>query len=297
MFCLTAEKLQCPSCYHDPPHRWHYLPDRVQRTSGPAYERGLYALFLVPENRSPDIRQRIYGIVEGDLPSALTPEEQERLTGAAQIVGPDAWDSPLLRSSLVRSRLHTSLDQPDEIEMMLRRELVLVRNYDQHEIDLFYAEEYGPEFEIEEWFGDGAFGDAVQLCRVPSDSLPSVPMTAEEGGNLARVTGLPAYKVESLPILRSPSVQALLSAATARADEITVCEYLDGVMIRNRTQNSVHLAYLDQQQRRPGLVAEKRVVNNFPSLVVSFLPLFSAVMVHCGGLVRGDKAALFLAPR
>jgi hypothetical protein len=277
-------------------HRIAGITYQTESNTPLAYLReGLYALFRVPENPSPDIRQRIYGIAEGDLSSALTPEEQERLTGAAQTVGPDVWDSPLFRSSLVRSRLHTSLDQPDGIEMLLRREVVLVRDYDRREIDLFYAGEYGPEFEMADWFGGGAFGDSVQLCQVSSSSLPGVPMTVEEGGSLGRVTGLPAHKIESLPILRSPPVQSLLSAGAARADEITVCEYLDGVMIWNRTQNIVHLAYLDQQEREPGYAAEKRVANNFPSLVVAFLPLFSALMVHCGGLIRGNKAALFLA--
>jgi hypothetical protein len=121
-------------------------------------------------------------------------------------------------------------------------------------------------------------------------------MTAQEASRLVHVTGLPAHKVESLPILRSPSVQSLLSAGEARADELTVCEYLDGVLIWNRTQNLVYLAYLDQQEPRPGSVAEKRVTNNFPSLVVAFLPHFSALMVHCGGMIRRGRAALFLAP-
>jgi hypothetical protein len=255
---------------------------------------GPYAQFLIPDDL-PDVRQRIYAITEEDQLLVLTPGEQERLTQSAQTVMPDAWDGPLLQSALVQSRLQASLDQGDEIEISLRRELVLVRNYARRELDFFYAEEYGPEFEIEEWFGDGAFGDSVQLCQVASESLPTGPMTSEEGRSLANITGLPMHKIESLPILRSPQIQALLSAGAARADEITACEYLDGMMFWNRTQNTVHLAYLDQQDRRPRYAAEKRVASNLPSLIVSFLPLFSALMVHCGGLVRGDKAALFLA--
>jgi hypothetical protein len=50
------------------------------------------------------------------------------------------------------------------------------------------------------------------------------------------------------------------------------------------------------REKEDGAAGKRKVARNFPNLLVTFLPQFAGLMVHCAGLIRNDRAALFLAP-
>jgi len=260
----------------------------------PRLREGPYAPFRA--RSAPDVRHRIHRIAGEDLSLAVpTATEREQLARVALLAAPEAWESPLLRSARVWSRLHEVLEQPDQVEVMIRHDLVLVRDFARHAIDCFYIEEYGFELEMADWGEDDLLASSPRLHKIPSDSLPSGPLTVEEREHLVRITGLTPHEIAKLPILRSPLLQPLLPVDPVKPGEMLICEYLGGLLIWNRVADTVNFAYLDQKRDRRHL-AEKRVARNFPSLLITFLPLFSALMVHCAGVIRNNRATLFLAP-
>jgi hypothetical protein len=92
-------------------------------------------------------------------------------------------------------------------------------------------------------------------------------------------------------------VRATLQDGLDRGDRLRAYHYLDGIMVWNQTQDIIDFYYPEGGGRFPVLdTAEERVSSNLRQVFATFLPQFSALVVHCAGLIRHGRAALFLAP-
>jgi len=110
----------------------------------PRLREGVYAPFRIADEAVSDVHHRIHRISNDALSlPALVAEEQAQLARVVHVGAPEAWNSPLLRSSVIRSRLHEGLAQPGQMEALVNNDMVFVRDLAQRVIDFFYSQEYG----------------------------------------------------------------------------------------------------------------------------------------------------------
>jgi hypothetical protein len=147
-------------------------------------------------------------------------------------------------------------------------------------------------------------GDSVQpdisqrLHRVSSDSL-TLPPPVE--GERKRLEGCVRHPDQlDGPILRSPLVRARLQACLDRPEKTDIAIAQDQVDIRDFLCNTLEVFYTSERggydEELQGYFPEYWVAANFRQMFSSFLPSFSAILIHSSGVIRDDKAALFLAP-
>ena len=102
------------------------------------------------------------------------------------------------------------------------------------------------------------------------------------------------------PILRSSEVCDALEAFRNRPAHVEIRIDDHYVLIRNFLLNQMDLFYSEKlgenmpeaRSNMPGSLVE----DNFRQIFATFLPSFTATLLHSSGVIRGDKAALFLAP-
>jgi hypothetical protein len=279
----------------------HHIAGITVRTEAnvwlPRLREGPYLAFQVPEDAVPDVCLRIHQI-DPDMLTAgpLTDEEREQLIRTAFYIGPGALDSSIWGALVLRTWLFTNhLGQSESVRIAIHPELVLAHDLTRSTLDFFYTEDYAHGPGDHDWREGAVTGPSFRLHPVPENSLQSTPLTDVEQERFARFMDLPLREVSESLVLRSPIAQNLLTSNQTGTDEIAVYGYATEILIWNQTQNTFDLVYVVREKEGEG-VGKRKVARNFPNLLVPFLPQFAGLMVHCAGIIRGDRAALFLAP-
>jgi hypothetical protein len=96
----------------------------------------------------------------------------------------------------------------------------------------------------------------------------------------------------NVPPLRSPLVRDRLKSCLHRPDQVGLELNLFSAIIRNHIDRKIDFFYISDCGE---VFNDPRLEPIFRRMFTSFLPAFSAVMVHSSGLIRHSKAALFLA--
>ncbi|MBU0491735.1 MAG: hypothetical protein KKA73_10055 [Chloroflexi bacterium] len=214
----------------------------------------------------------------------------------------EGLESPLVHASAVRTRLREVLGRPEQaVEIWLYPDRVLVQDFSQHVIDFFYIEEYGhthenltPEERLHRG-NDGVTDDRFRIHRISLGSLILAPLAAVERERFVQGISFSPPWILDMSLLNSPIVRDTLQAGLDRSEEVEALKYQDGIMVWNRSQDTIDFFYPEGGARYDN-DPEKRVAANLQHMFVAFLPQFSAVMVHSSGVVRNQRAALFLAP-
>jgi hypothetical protein len=262
----------------------------------PRLQEGPYAAFLLPEDTTPDVRQRIHQIDPDALMSdPLTVEEREQLVRIAFYVAPGSLDSPIWSDPTLRAWLSANPDRSESVRINVRPELIIAYDLSRCTLDIFYTEAYAHGPGDRDWREEALTDHSFRLHPVPTDSLSPAPLTTAQQEWLSHLTDLPLREVSESLILRSSITQNLLTASRTGADDVAIIGYATEIFIWNRSQHTIDLIYLAQKKEAEGM-GKHKAARNFPNLLVTFLPQFAGLMVHCAGVIRGDRAALFLAP-
>lgn len=283
----------------------HHIAGITFRTESntwlPRLQEEPYERFRVGDDRTPDVRHRIRRVDADSLTLPSLPEKEREHLLRGVHVAPGAWDSPLLHSPAVLARLRANLDQPEQMGVWLYQDRALVNNFSCSVLDLFYTEAYGeykgPFYHLRA--GVGLSPDAqARLHKIAPDSLSLAPLTEEERARLPGDT-YHAPRVLDSPLLRSPLVRTRLQEALDRPEQ-EVRLYWDGMMVLDESRQVIDFFYMDDVGERDAELGlrtpEGRVAFNFRQIFSTFLPQFSAFLVHSAGVIRDGRAALFLAP-
>jgi hypothetical protein len=284
------------------PTTTHRIAGITFRTEATAHLRRMhedpYERFRVGNAVTPDVCHRIQRVDEDAL--TLPAPSKAAVQGAHRT--PGALEGPLLRAPAVRERVRAALAMPTSASAWLYPDRAIVYDFRQRILDLFYVDEYGntlgdlpPEARLHG--GTGGPDEQFRLHPIPADAPRLPPLTPGERARWAQGIESMAEKLLDLPILQYAIVRATLQDGLDRGDRLRAYHYLDGVMVWNQTQDVIDFYYPVGGGRFPVLdTAEERVSSNLRQVFATFLPSFSALMVHCAGLIRHGRAALFLAP-
>ena len=271
----------------------------------PRLQEDPYTWFRIGDDAMPDVRHRIQKIpmdFPTQSPSAGQGQERAQMLHGAYL---ESWDenSPLLHSSIVQDRMHTAQEQPAQtVTIRVGSDRIIVCDFAHRVLDFFYAEERedrqderSPE---ERWPVSGSSRPAEhsRIHQVKQDALTAPPLTAEERKRLIRIAEFSPRMIPKLPLLQSPTVRAWLQPGLDGLEETRVYIYGDGLIIWNPTRKRLDYFYPESGGRFSRDQEMRIVVKFFRPMFAVFLPRFSALMMHSSGVIRGDRAALFLAP-
>jgi len=191
-------------------------------------------------------------------------------------------------------------DRPMQINASVGPGHVVVYDFTHRLLDFFYTEAYAPRDDRgpEERLRTGDDGPPTRLFRmheIELDSLTLPPLTEEEQVRFIRIAEISPRIIPKLALLRSPVVRARLQPGLDSVEKMQVFCYLDGLTVWSQTHNTVDYFYPKGGGKLPHQ-PEERVAFNLRYMFATFLPQFSAMMMHSSGLIRGGRAALFLAP-
>jgi hypothetical protein len=131
----------------------------------------------------------------------------------------------------------------------------------------------------------------VRLCirRIDPVSLTLPPLSEKESAWLGQLLVGPEESPHS-PLLRSPTVRALLQDGWQREEDLFVEVHSFSISVFNFTRAELHTFYIPAHEK----VVRAQAL--FPLLFAPFLPAFDRAMVHAAGVVGKGPSALFLAP-
>lgn len=253
----------------------HRIAGIAFRTSSnvclPRLQEEPFERFRVGDDVAPDVRQRIQKVDAG------------------------------LYAPAVQDRLRAVQDWPAQVSIRMETDHAIVYDFACQELDFFYTEAYaghsdGLEPEERLVIGDRAAAATLfRIHRVSPLSLTATPLKTEDRERLIHISEFSPQMIPRIPLLRAPAVQDLLRPGLDGLDEMKVFIYLDGLIVWNRIRDTIDYFY-PEGGGKPRADPEARVAVNFRYLFAAFLPQFSALMVHCSGLIRHRRTALFLAP-
>jgi len=147
--------------------------------------------------------------------------------------------------------------------------------------------------------GDDLRADVChRLQRVDSDTLTLPLPSGRERERLSSCVRRPD-ELDS-PILRSPLVRARLQASLDRSGQVNICVAQHQVEVRDFSHKELDIFYTEERggydEKLHGYFPEYWVAANFRQIFSSFLPSFSAILLHSSGVIRHDRTALFVAP-
>jgi hypothetical protein len=137
------------------------------------------------------------------------------------------------------------------------------------------------------------------ICEVPLDGGGSIERLRRKVPRLPNWIDWPS-EGNNCPILRSRQVCDRLATAANRREETVVRIDDHYVLMRDYALNRMEIFYSEQlAETIGGCLSDKpdsKVLANFRQIFSVFLPSFSAVLLHSAGVIRGNRAALFVAP-
>jgi len=268
----------------------------------PWLEEEPFERFRVDDNVVPDVRHRIHKLSTHSLAvDSLVRKEGQRLLRGVHLASVES-ESPLLGAPAIQERLRAAQeDRPAQVSAWVEPDHVIVYDFAHRTLDFFYTEAYGgprddqgPEERLR--FTDGSpAADHFWMHEIELDSLTLPPLTEEKRARFIRIAEISPQVIPRLALLQSPVVRARLQPGLDGVEEMQVFNYLDGLTVWSHTHNTVDYFYPKGGGRLPH-DPEARVAFNLRHVFAMFLPQFSAVMVHSSGVVRNQRAALFLAP-
>lgn len=159
-----------------------------------------------------------------------------------------------------------------------------------------------------------------RICGIDCDTLTLPPLSEREKERISRCVSLPHIGRGTLtlpplisgkekerisgcvslprgglnvPLLQSPSVRARLESCLSHPEQVGLTLHIFSVVIHDYVHRTVDIFYPSERHE---IFKGHWVENGFQRMFTSFLPTFSAVMVHSSGFIRDGAAALFLAP-
>ncbi len=100
-------------------------------------------------------------------------------------------------------------------------------------------------------------------------------------------------ETQNSPLLYSHEVRMKLCAYIERPEQVSVRIERDQVNIQDYGAREANRFCLPKVGKYD---ASMHIASNFPQLFCAFLPAFSAMPIHCAGVIRNNKAIIFLAP-
>jgi len=137
------------------------------------------------------------------------------------------------------------------------------------------------------------------VCKVGLDSRSWSPINEQEQELLLRCSRFQPDWFE-IPILKCPQVRRSLSSFAGRSEELELWVAENLIYMIDFSCNRIDIFYTekhgDHDTERQDYTPEDYVVSNIRQIFSNFVLCFSAMLWHASGVVRGDRAALFLAP-
>jgi len=137
------------------------------------------------------------------------------------------------------------------------------------------------------------------FSKIDLEPLRLSPLSTEEKKILFRQDGFCADWLKN-PVLKCPQVRRRLKAFTGRPEEMEIRVGQNHVHIIDFSCNQLDIFYT---KKFGGYVTEGQkygpehhVAANFRQIFSTFLPHFTAFLLHGSGVIRRERAALFLAP-
>jgi hypothetical protein len=141
--------------------------------------------------------------------------------------------------------------------------------------------------------GNGLRPDVYhRICGIDRETLTLPPFSQKEKKRISRCICFPKDDL-NVPPLQSPLVRDRLTSCLSRTEQVGLESNIFSVIIRDHIDRKIDYFYISdcgEVFKDPGLE------HIFRRMFASFLPAFSAVMIHSSGLIRHGRAALFLAP-
>jgi hypothetical protein len=131
-----------------------------------------------------------------------------------------------------------------------------------------------------------------RICVIDRETLTLPALSKKEKERISRCVCLPDDDLD-VPPLRSPVVRDRLSSCLSRPEQMGLELYIFSVIIRDHVDRKIDFFYTSDCSE---VLDDPGLEHIFRRMFASFLPAFSAVMVHSSGLVRHGRTALFLAP-
>jgi hypothetical protein len=130
------------------------------------------------------------------------------------------------------------------------------------------------------------------MHHVTPDPRRAPPLLAKERAQFAQEVRFSGPNVLDQPLLRAPIVRARLHSALNESKEVLAIDRAGGLMIWTVGEDVMDFYYfLDLEDP-----SEARVARNYQHFFFAFLLDYYALPIHSSGLIRGERAALFLAP-
>ncbi len=139
---------------------------------------------------------------------------------------------------------------------------------------------------------DGEADVAQKIRRIPVNALELPPLSSDAFHSILQKVSFPPGLRES-PILQSPRVRSKVIECLDDPEEKHIRIDPDQVIVRDYASRTLHYFALPQVN---GFAAKHHICANYPRIFSSFLPCFSAFMIHAAGVVVNHSAAVFLAP-
>jgi hypothetical protein len=130
------------------------------------------------------------------------------------------------------------------------------------------------------------------MHHVTPDPRQAPPLPAEERARFARDVHFSGSDVLDHPLLRAPIVRDRLHSVLNRSEEVLAVDRAGGLIVWAVGEEMMDFYYF----LRLADPREERVARNYQHMFTAFLLDYNALPVHSSGLIRGGRAALFLAP-
>jgi hypothetical protein len=145
---------------------------------------------------------------------------------------------------------------------------------------------------FDRFLADNGKADAVQRIRqldLSSQTMP--PLDSSECQRLGQTVEFPERWLKN-PVFLSPPVREALRRGLDQPQLTQVALAWNRTLIRNYAHNKFDLFYPSGKKKE---FSDPVFIAGFRNLISYALPNFSAVLIHGGGVVRRNRALIFLA--
>jgi len=138
-------------------------------------------------------------------------------------------------------------------------------------------------------------GESGILCRfrrIAPEVTANRPLRDREKDRVLQTVAFPAQWLDK-PVLHAPEVRAALIPCLEHPESVHLDLRWNRAIIFDFRSEHLHRFYPEEDRQD---ITGPRIVASFRNLLAPFWPKHSGVLVHAAGVVRGGKAAVFLAP-
>jgi hypothetical protein len=254
------------------------------------------ALFRVQDSERPDVQHRIHRLSTETFTLPIPVGDEQAQIPKRALLDPFALEGPMLWAQTVQQWFREAPDRTTSKIILLHRYQATRLDFDRHIVDFCYTD--GPDSDSADAEAVPSVGEdddpkrCFRMHHVRSDPRRALPLPATERARFAREVRFSGPNVLDHPLLRAPMVRARLRSALDRSEEVLATDRAGGLMVWTVGEDVMDFYYfLELADPR-----EERVARNYQHMFFAFLLDFFALPVHSSGLIRGDRAALFLAP-